>query len=110
MSHVFTVPDEEYVRLEERARQRGTTAEELFRSWLRSVTAELGNQVDDSQLLEAQAAWAAANPGLNPPSLDELRDHPLLRAAGILASRVPGWGNRHDEIVADEALDSHADE
>lgn len=110
MSHVFTVPDEDYARLEERARQRGATPEELFQGWLRSITAEPASNVDESQLLEAQARWIAANPGLTPPTIAELREHPLLRAAGIFASGAPGWGERHDAIIADEALDAHADE
>ncbi len=110
MSHVFTVPDEQYVRLEELARQRGTTVEDLFRAWLRTVIAKSDNQADDSSLLEAQARWIAANPGLTPPTISEIREHPLLQAAGIFASGAPGWAERHDEIIAEDALDPHADE
>jgi hypothetical protein len=110
MSHAFTVPDEQYGRLEEVARQQGTTAEELFRTWLTGVIAVPSNQADDLHLREVQARWRGANPGIDPPTISELRDHPLLQAAGIFASESPGWGDRHNDIIAEEALDPHADE
>ncbi len=104
MSHTFTVPDEQYIKLEGAARQQGTSAEELFRTWLTSVTGVSSNQVDDVRLRAVQAHWSEANPGVDPPTISELRDHPLLQAAGIFASASPGWGDRHDEIIAEEAL------
>jgi hypothetical protein len=68
------------------------------------------NDHDEKDLLEAQARWIGVNHRITPPTLDELREHPLLRGVGIFASGAPGWAERHDDIIADEALDPHADE
>ena len=45
-----------------------------------------------------------------PPNEEEMRAHPLLRGAGVVRSGAPGWADRHDELIAEEALDAHADE
>jgi hypothetical protein len=110
MSHTFIVPDEQYTRLEEVARQKGISAGELFRTWLTGLTGRASNLENDARLHEIQAHWSGANPGVDPPTISELRDHPLLQAAGIFASASPGWGDKHDDIIAEEALDPHADE
>lgn len=66
--------------------------------------------LSEQDMQKALARWAAVGDSAVRPTQDELRAHPLLRAVGIFSSGVPGWANQHDEIIAEEALDSHADE
>ncbi|WIG59158.1 MAG: hypothetical protein OJF49_001905 [Ktedonobacterales bacterium] len=106
MSHVFTLTDEEYVQLQQAAQRQERTPEELFREWLRQTLAD----ADPLSLEAARARWAALGPEVTQPTDDELRESPLLRAIGIAASGQPGWADQHDEIIAEEAMDSHADE
>lgn len=111
MSHVFTVPDEEYTRLEEAARKQGVTVDELFQAWVGSVnTADESDAAEAQRICDVQRHWAAINPGAAPLTEEELRQHPLLQAMGTFASGAPGWADRHDELLAEAALDTHADE
>ena len=106
MSRVLELSDEEYARLEKAAQQQGSTIAELVRAWIESMS--IGSSEQDIQ--KALARWAALGEPSVRPTQDELRAHPLLRAVGILSSGAPGWADQHDDILADEALDSHADE
>ena len=109
MSHVFTVPDEEYARLERAAEPRGVTVEQLFQAWVGSVTAaDETETTDEHRIRAAQQHWAALNPGAAPLTVEELREHPLLQAMGACASGEPDWAERHDELLAEPALDTHA--
>ena len=106
MSRALELSDEEYVRLEQAAQQQGSTIADLVRAWIESMS--IGSSEQDIQ--EALARWAALGESAVRPTQDELRAHPLLRAVGILSSGAPGWADRHDDIIAEEALDSHANE
>jgi hypothetical protein len=68
--------------------------------------------MDKSQqnLNELPSRWAELSESIVPPTMEELRAHPLLRAMGVFHSGVTGLAERHDEIIAEDALDSHADE
>ena len=100
MSRVLELSDEEYTRLEQAARQRGSTIDELVRSWINGMSAF----PSDRKVREAQARWAALGESVAQPTLDELRAHPLLRVAGVFNSGSPGLADLHDEIIAEEAL------
>jgi len=106
MSRVLELSDEEYARLEQAAQQQGSTIAELVRAWIESMS--IGSSEQDIQ--KALARWAAVGDSAVWPTQDELRAHPLLRAVGILSSGAPGWADQHDEIIAEEAPDSHANE
>jgi hypothetical protein len=106
MSRALELSDEEYARLEQAAQQQGSTIAELVRAWIESMS--IGSSEQDIQ--EALARWAALGESAVWPTQDELRAHPLLRAVGIISSGAPGWADRHDDIIAEEALDSHANE
>jgi len=106
MIRALELSDEEYARLEQAAQQQGSTIADLVRAWIESMS--IGSSEQDIQ--EALARWAALGESAVRPTQDELRAHPLLRAVGILSSGAPGWADRHDDIIAEEALDSHANE
>jgi hypothetical protein len=106
MSRVLELSDEEYARLEQAAQQQESTIAELVRAWIESMS--IGSSEQDIQ--KALARWAAVGDSAVWPTQDELRAHPLLRAVGILSSGAPGWADQHDEIIAEEAPDSHANE
>jgi preprotein translocase subunit Sss1 len=106
MSRALELSDEEYARLEQAAQQQGSTITELVRAWIESMSVDSSEQ----SIQEALAHWATIGESTVRPTQDELRAHPLLRAVGIISSGAPGWADRHDDIIAEEALDSHADE
>lgn len=106
MTHRFAIPDEQFARLEQVAEQQGSTASALFQSWVQRVL----DDADVASLEAARARWAALGPAVEHPSDEELRTSPLLRSMGIYASGAPGWADQHDEIIASEALNRHADE
>lgn len=106
MSRALELSDEEYARLEQAAQQQGSTIAELVRAWIESMSSSSSEQ----SVQEALARWATISESAVRPTQDELRAHPLLRAVGILSSGAPGWADHHDEIIAEEALDAHADE
>ncbi len=64
MSRALELSDEEYTRLEQAARQRGSTIDELVRSWIDGMSAF----PSDQKVREAQARWAA----LGDPSCSQL--------------------------------------
>ena len=94
MSHVIELSDEQYAALETYAQRQGRSPDELIRAWVASLVEQ------------PQADWADEPP----PTEEELREHPILGLAGIFAIGEPGWADRHDEIIAEEALNTHADE
>jgi hypothetical protein len=106
MSRVLELSDEEYARLEQAAREHGSTIAELVHRWISGMAAAPSEQ----SIVEAQKRWAMLNSFVAQPTQDELRAHPLLRASGIFQSSDPDLAARHDDIIAEEALDSHADE
>lgn len=106
MSRTLNLSDEEYAQLEQAAQKQGSTIAELVRAWIDSMSSDQANR----HIRDAQARWATMGASVVPPAEEELRAHPLLRAAGIVHSGAPGWADRHDELIAEEALDSHADE
>ena len=106
MSRALELSDEEYARLEQAAQQQGSTIAELVRAWIESMSANSSEQ----SVQEALARWATIGESAVRPTQDELRAHPLLRAVGIISSGTSGLSDQHDEIIAEEALDSHADE
>jgi hypothetical protein len=106
MSQVLQLSDDEYARLEQAARERGSTVAELVHAWIDSMSATLS----ETSIREAQARWSTLGASVAQPTDDELRAHPLLRASGILQSGRPGEIANHDQIIAEEALDSHANE
>src|SRR6185437_17159054 len=105
MSRVLELSDEEYARLEQLAREQGSTISELVRTWISGMSTTPSEQ----SIHEAQAHWAASGASTQPTE-DELRAHPILRASSILKSGRAGWVANHDAIIAEEALDAHADE
>lgn len=106
MSRVLELSDEEYARLEQAAREHGSTIAELVHRWISSMAAAPSEQ----SIVEAQKRWAVLSASVEQPTQDELRAHPLLRASGIFQSGDPDLAARHDDIIAEEALDSHTDE
>jgi hypothetical protein len=106
MSRTLNLSDEEYAQLERAARQQGSTIAELVRAWIDSMSPAQADQ----GISDVQARWENLGEAVVAPTEEELRAHPLLRAAGIVHSGAPGWSDRHDELIAEEALDSHADE
>jgi hypothetical protein len=106
MSRVLELSDDEYTRLEQAARQRGSTIDELVRSWIDGMSAF----PSDQKIREAQARWAVWGESIVQPTPDELRAHPLLRVAGVFNSGSSALADLHDEIIAEEALNPHSDE
>ena len=106
MSRALELSDEEYARLEQAARQQGSTIDELVRSWIDGMSAF----PSDQKVREAQARWAALGESIVQPTPDELRTHPLLRVSGVFNSDSPGLADLHDEIIAEEALDHHTND
>lgn len=88
MSHVLELPDEVYKRIEAYAASRGLTPEEAVRVWAdRLEQAEGGGE-----------EWV-----YNPA------DDPLAEFLGTGELVEPDAIRRHDEVIAEEALDAHAE-
>ncbi len=106
VGHIFEIDDDEYTQLEQVARQQGSTAETLFRAWMKSVTTTEAREVRS-----ARARWAALSPSVELPTDEDLRTHPLLRVVGIGAMHEPGWADRHDAVFGGaEEREEHDDE
>lgn len=80
MSQMLTIPDDLYARLEESARRRGVTIEELLSSW---PIDDQGGDVEDAELrrrrdavarIDATRAALAARYGEMPDSTDLIRE------------------------------------
>ena len=52
---------------------------------------------------------AAQQAMLTPQEEIDLANDPLFQIAGIFASDQPGWVDCHDEYLADEYANTHAD-
>lgn len=80
MSQMLTIPDDLYARLEESARRRGVTIEELLSSW---PIDDQGGDVEDAELrrrrdavarIDTTRAALAARYGEMPDSTDLIRE------------------------------------
>src|SRR5215469_1638426 len=78
MGHALELTEDEYMRLEAYARQRGRTPHEIVAEWLVSVTTP-----------PAQRPQAEEPSEVSPPTEEELRQRPLLALAGSLALNDP---------------------
>jgi hypothetical protein len=106
MSQALNISDEEYTRLEQAAKQQGSSIADLVHTWIASIN----NPLSPDEVRAAQARWATLSARVTPPTEQELQAHPLLGAAGLIHSGVIGWADRHDEPLAEEALETHANE
>lgn len=90
MSHTITIPDELYHAIEEYAARRGETAESAILAWAESLHAV-------SEPGTAEELDSAYDPA----------DDPLAAFLGKGELTSPDAIRRHDEAIADEALDAH---
>jgi hypothetical protein len=90
MSHTVPISEELYEKIAAYAAERQQQVEALIELWLADAVHR-----------------ATESPSTGPTS--PLND-PLFQVAGILASDDPGWGRRHDELLAEAYGDTHADE
>lgn len=93
MSHTIELPDELYAQLETLAHNKGQTPEQTA----------------------AQLLNAAVSDGKNPSEqAATVPNSPLFEIMGMFSTPIgdiePGWIERHDEMIAEEALDPHAEE
>ena len=98
MSHMFQLSDEEYAKLAAYAAQRKQTPEMLFQSWLSEVTHAVKEPISKSTSYAERVERE-----------EELHNSPLFQVAGIFAIGEPGWADKHDEYLAEEYMDNHAD-
>jgi len=93
MGQTLEISDEQYQLLQSLAREHGETLGEAIDRALHAVTSP------DAPLaftLEEEATLAQS---------------PLFQIAGLFDEELPiGWADRHDEVIAEEALRSHAEE
>lgn len=91
MSHTIELPEELYVRLEMLAQDKGQTVQDMA-----------------TQVLQATLAQGNATGSSDTPLATRLSFVGILGEPEIAPE--PGWIERHDEIIADEAMDPHAEE
>ena len=102
MSHAVYISEEHYAQLETLANMRGQTLEEALADLLHDI---LPNQHDSNEQHDD------SDDELPELSDEELENSPLFQVAGIYTGPVePGWLDRHDEVIAEEALDPHTEE
>ena len=89
MSHVFSLPDEAYERIEAYAARHGQTVEELIVVWAQALDRESPTQV---------------TPGT---AVYDPADDPLADFLGKGELTSPDAIQRHDEAIAAEAIDAH---
>jgi len=92
MSHSVPISDDLYEKIATYAVARGQQPDVLIEAWL------------------ADAVLRAAASSAHAQQLDGAVSDPLFQIAGILATGEPGWGRRHDELLAEAYGDNHADE
>jgi hypothetical protein len=97
MNHIFQTSEEQYAKLAAYAAQRGQTPESLFEEWINAVTRE----TDKLPAIKQKKAVSTD---------EELLDTPLFQVAGIFAIGEPGWADKHDEYLAEAALEDHAED
>lgn len=89
MSHTIMIPDELYRAIEAYAARRGESAEAAILAWAQSLHSESKSETNN-------------NNDVYDPADDPLA---LYLGKGQLTS--PDAIRRHDEAIADEALDAH---
>ena len=89
MSHAVLLPDELYQKIRDFAERSAQEPDALIVGWVEQ---------------------AAQQVTLTPQEEIDLANDPLFQIAGIFASDQPGWVDRHDEYLADEYANTHADE
>jgi hypothetical protein len=93
MSHVIQLPDDVYQTLEAYAAQRGQTPEAVVLSWARALREQL------AQSLVTDMSSFVYDPA----------DDPLATFLGTGELIAPDAIRRHDEAIAEEALDAHGE-
>lgn len=93
MSHTITIPDELYRAIEVYAARRGETAEAAILAW----AGGLPNHQDEARPEDVDGY-------VYDPAQD-----PLAAFLGRGELTHPDAIRRHDEVIADEALDVHED-
>ena len=91
MSHAVMIPDELYRAIEEYAARRGETAEAAIRTWAESLYTQ--NHVDEADE--------------NGNYVYDPADDPLAAFLGKGELTSPDAIRRHDDDIAEEALDDH---
>ena len=92
MAHTLELSDEQYRLLQSLAQQQGMTPTETL----------------DHLLHEADTP---ENTLLSQTTEDVLEQSPLFQIAGLFdADLPPGWADHHDEIIAEEAMNQHAEQ
>ncbi len=92
MSHSVPISDELYEKIAAYAAELRQQPGALIEAWLA-----------DAVLRTSESSAATQQPA------SALSD-PLFQVAGIFATGEPGWGRRHDELLAESYRDTHADE
>lgn len=82
MSHTVDLPDETYQALHAAARARGVSIADLVQAWVATLAA--------------------------PEALDVVERDPFAPFLGTFEATVPDLMRRHDDYLADEAIDRHA--
>lgn len=91
MSHTIELPDELYARLEELAHDKGQTIQDA------------ATQVLQAALLRQATTGSADVTAATGLSFIGMLGEPEIEPE-------PGWIERHDQIIAEEAMDPHAEE
>jgi hypothetical protein len=91
MAHTVELPDDLYRAIERYAAERGETAEALILAWAQSLTNPASHP----------SPTQTAEPMYDPA------DDPLAEFLGTVELIEPDAVRRHDEVIADEALDAH---
>jgi len=89
MSHAILVPDELYRKVQDYAARSAQEPDALIVEWVEQAAEQAAHTIEEEA---------------------DLANDPLFQVAGMFASNEPGWVDRHDEYLADEYGNAHADE
>ncbi len=92
MSHSVPIDDELYQKIEAYAAKHAQSADALIEAWLTDAVRHVTELSEDEKAAKA------------------ILEDPLFKVAGIFAGGEPGWGRRHDELLAQSIEDTHAGE